>query len=274
MRRLSIFVLYVTCAFGSLSSEPVHPINKDSSPTVKENRTEEQVQHQTPEIIRSAHSPAKRASDNKESQHQQETNRGPYIVEVRSLPETRPDWWFRAYVGLTALTAIVGIGTLCFVWRQSSVMKKQFGAFLETQRPQLAADPHGNPAKDFCDPAGPRVQIEIHNVGLTTAYDCTYESWIEILQPPFVDFTSAADHFGSSNRFSLHSRHKPTVINIPLRQGITPQQVRSVHQGELDVCVRVKVVYRDAFTPNRYANFGYMVDATGFRFLPKYLDSN
>ena len=40
------------------------------------------------------------------------------------------------------------------------------------------------------------------------------------------------------------------------------------------VCIRVKVSYRDAFSPLRqYANFGYWVQSNGFGFLPKYNDS-
>ena len=78
----------------------------------------------------------------------------------------------------------------------------------------------------------------------------------------------------SENKYSLHSRHKPMIANVPLRQGITPQQVSAVKRNQLDICIRIKVTFRDAYSPNRYANFGYMLDAQGFRFLPKYHDSN
>jgi hypothetical protein len=64
------------------------------------------------------------------------------------------------------------------------------------------------------------------------------------------------------------------IINIPISRGVSSQQVSDILAGRLNLCVRLKVTYRDAFSPHRYANFGYMVDAVGFRFLPKYHDSN
>ena len=110
-----------------------------------------------------------------------------------------PNWAF-VIVGLGA--AIAAVWTLFAINEQAShmssqvkLLEQQLNAFIEGQRPRIAVDPEGNPGKDFLDPRGPRVQVKIKNVGLTTAYDCTYETWIEVIKPPFTDFSEAAANF-------------------------------------------------------------------------------
>ena len=189
-----------------------------------------------------------------------------------------PSWAF-VVVGLGA--AVAAIWTLFAIKEQAShlssqvrLLEQQLAAFIESQRPKITADPHENPAQDFFDPKGPHLYIAVTNVGLTTAYDCTYETWIEVITPPFTDFSPAADHFVCDEPKSLHPKSKPLVVNIPLRRGLRPGEEHMIKTHAQDVCIRVLVKYRDAFSPNRHANFGYMLDADGFRFLPKYQDSN
>jgi len=40
----------------------------------------------------------------------------------------------------------------------------------------------------------PRIQITLANIGGSTAYNCRYETWTELLPFPFTDFSSRADH--------------------------------------------------------------------------------
>ena len=42
----------------------------------------------------------------------------------------------------------------------------------------------------------------------------------------------------------------------------------------LYACIRIRIAYRDAFSPGRYANFGFYVLHDGLGFLPKYNDAN
>ncbi len=112
------------------------------------------------------------------------------------------------------------------------------------------------------------------NRGATTAYDCIYESWIELLAFPFNDFTASADYFKAADRFALYPNHAPVVINIPIRKGLTGAQLSDLKQLRLYACIRIRIAYRDAFSPGRYANFGFYVLHDGLGFLPKYNDAN
>ena len=69
--------------------------------------------------------------------------------------------------------------------------KDSVSAFVASQGPQIMVIAHGNPPNDLLtDP--PRVQMELHNQGPTTARELSYEFWAEVLPWESVDFTSAA----------------------------------------------------------------------------------
>ena len=90
---------------------------------------------------------------------------------------------------------------------------------------------------------------------------------------PFEDFSSAAETYTVNDKFSLYPKHGPIIINIPIR-GIDATEVERIRNRNRRVCVRLFVKYRDSFTDNRYANFGYSVEVMGLSILPKYNDSN
>lgn len=272
--RLFLALLLV---IGSLVRAPLasvkteQPIVSHSKENNKQSQSARKVNNKpTPPVPVNGVMNQEGAKSSRDNNHNDLENRV-YSVKVVSQPR---DTLYLKYVIINAVIAGVGLGTLLAVWRQGGVMKQQLAAFIESQKPQIAADPHGNPGKDIFDPKGAHVVIDITNVGLTTAYNCTYESWIEIIKPPFIDFTGAVDHFASTNPFSLYSKHEAMAINIPVRKDILPHQVSAILKGDLEVCFRIKIEYRDAFTPCRYANFGYSIEGLGLRFLPKYNDSN
>lgn len=147
-------------------------------------------------------------------------------------------------------------------------------AFIESQRPIIAAAIVGNPTKELHDREAPRIRVALSNKGATTAYEVTYQSWIELLPFPFTDFTNAADHFMSENPYSMYPNHDPIILNIPIRNGLSEAQLKDLRELKLYACVRVRVAFRDAFTPTRYSNFGVYVMHEGMGWLPKYNDSN
>jgi hypothetical protein len=147
-------------------------------------------------------------------------------------------------------------------------------AFIEGQRPIIAAQIVGSATKDLHDRNAPRVRIALSNKGLTTAYEATYQSWIELLPFPFTDFTEGADHFMSENPYSVYPHHDDILLNIPIRKGLSEGQLKDLRDLRLYACVRIRVAFRDAFSPSRYSNFGFYVTHEGAGFLPKYNDSN
>jgi hypothetical protein len=271
MRLFIVLVLTVTALAQSHSVKTEKPIVNDGEETNKSHKSASEVQGKpTPPVAvnPTADQPDPQVEANGRADH---PDNRVYSVNVVSQPR---DPLYLKYVIINAFIAAIGVGTLFAVWRQGDVMKRQLAAFIESQRPQLTLSPHENPGKDFFDPRGPHLYVAVKNVGLMTAYDCTHETWIEVITPPFTDFSDAADHFVSSDRVSLRPNSDPMVINIPLRRGFKPGEEHLIKTHAQDVCIRVLVKYRDIFNPHRYANFGYMLDATGFRFLPKYHDSN
>jgi hypothetical protein len=153
-------------------------------------------------------------------------------------------------------------------------METQTQAMIEGQRPQIAIDPNGDALKMLIYPlmvpsATPRIVLDIFNRGVTPAYNLTYETWIEILPKPFIDFTANVDHEPPSDPVVL-TQHHPIGANIPIRNGVTADQLELVKLLELQACVRVRVVYDDAFGKNHRVNFGFIVMYNGLSFLPKY----
>ncbi len=78
----------------------------------------------------------------------------------------------------------------------------------------------------------------------------------------------------SENPYSMYPNHDPIILNIPIRNGLSEAQLKDLRELKLYACVRVRVAFRDAFTPTRYSNFGVYVMHEGMGWLPKYNDSN
>lgn len=184
-----------------------------------------------------------------------------------------PEWWLVIVGFLTlAVVAYQAIETA----KATKAMRDNTSAFIESQRPIIAAEAKGHPLEDLSSDI-PRMKIALSNKGTTTAYDCLHESWIELvtkMPDEFEDFSSAADYFKSKNKFSLYPGHDPIVINIPIRRGLSETEREAVRGARLYVCVRVRLSFRDSFAPERYSNFGFWVMYEGMGFLPKYNDSN
>jgi hypothetical protein len=167
------------------------------------------------------------------------------------------------------LVLIGGFGT-GYALRTLRAIERQTAAMIESQRPQIAAELGKDPRDTIGDGEAPRIEIDLSNRGQTPARNFKYESWIEILPLPFEDFTTAADHFVSSDVIVVYPNHKALAINIPIRTGITQQQLRDIKQGKQHVCVRINATFADAFNPARSVSFGYVVRPDGLVPLPKY----
>jgi hypothetical protein len=150
-------------------------------------------------------------------------------------------------------------------------INRQSAVIIESQRPHIAAKVHGNPVKTFVSDI-PRMEMELQNVGATPAYGLVYETWMELLYFPFVDFTSNADHHTSKEPSVIYPGRNPMILNIPLRAGVTPAQMNQVRNLALYVCIRIHVHYHDGYRNEHDANFGLYLQPDGLGFLPKYND--
>ncbi|MGA8215602.1 MAG: hypothetical protein WB799_18535 [Candidatus Sulfotelmatobacter sp.] len=208
-----------------------------------------------------------------QGQENNHSSKPPSYLHELLLPQNLPNL---ALVIVAAITA----GFVCWQARETAKATKAMvgntAAFIESQRPILAIKPSGNPFADLMDRDNPRVQLALMNRGQTTAYECIYESWIELLPVPHpvMDFTPNADHRSIAERFSLPPNHEPLIINIPFTHGLSDADRADVGNARRTAYVRLRVTFRDAFTPSRYADFGYWVMYRGLGILPKYHDSN
>lgn len=166
---------------------------------------------------------------------------------------------------------LAGIAGIFVATRTLRAIESQTRVLVEVQRPRIVATAHGDPSKTLADPHARRVELEVINKGSMPATDYRYESWIEVLSPPFEDFTVAADHFKFDTRSVLYP-DSPQIINIPIRGGITPEDFIEVRRLRKRVCVRLYVEYADPFIATRrcYTNFGFYVLPRGLGFLEKY----
>lgn len=187
---------------------------------------------------------------------------------------------------LSSSAALVIVGIITFIvigwqaWethraadaaaKSVEAINRQCAIVIESQRPHISAEAHGNPARTFIQDN--RVELELHNVGATPAYGVLYETWIELLRLPFVDFTPGADHYAHKESTVLYPRRGPMILNIPLRTGVTPEQMNEVRHLTLHICFRIHVHYRDGYKNEQDANFGFWLQPDGLGFLPKYND--
>jgi hypothetical protein len=182
-------------------------------------------------------------------------------------------------IGAEWMLVVVGVLTLFVLMYQANEMRKATEAMrdntkvlVENQSPRIAVSAHGNPINDLSDRKAPRVKIELVNKGLSPAYDFSWETWIELLSFPFEDFTDAAEHHKSTERSVIYPNNDPLTINIPITKGITEQELSDLRALRVYACIRIRVEYRDAFSPVKVANFGFSVLKEGFGFLAKYND--
>jgi hypothetical protein len=187
----------------------------------------------------------------------------------------KPPGWHKFIAwpeGITTWAILLTLGAI--VWqavetrRAAQATVRYAEAFIESQRPIMAAQIAGNPTKDLHDRDAPRVRVSLSNKGLTTAYEVTYQSWIELLPFPFTDFTDGADHFMSENAYSVYPNHDDIILNVPIRKGLSEDQLKDLRELRLYACVRIRVAFRDAFSPSRYSNFGLDVMREGPGFCP------
>jgi len=199
-------------------------------------------------------------------------------------PWSRSDKLILTYDILTGLLVFIALCTgiaVAFQARETARATKAMAdntrALTLSQGPQIGFCPaKDHPARTLAE-GTPRIEIGIINRGPTTAYDCTYESWIEVLPFPFTDFTSEADHAEILEKFALHpNSDKPITVNIPYRKGLTAIQRKDIETLNKFACIRLRVSYRDVFSdkPTRFAEFGLYAMLQGFGFLPKYNNSN
>ena len=164
---------------------------------------------------------------------------------------------------------IVGMGTLGVIEKQTHVMERQTTALIEGQRPMVYARCHGDATATFADREARRIELALENKGQHRARDLVYETWIEILPFPFVDFTEAATKYKSINPITLYPGDTNFIVNIPIQREVTEEEWAAIRRLMLHVCVRIRISYRDAFGQTT-ADFGYYVTPRGMSYLTKY----
>jgi hypothetical protein len=147
-------------------------------------------------------------------------------------------------------------------------------AYMVSQRAQLIGIPMST-VQGFAAGQMPIVAIEIKNTGLTPAYHCSYETWIEVLSVPFVDFSPSADYFKAPFPLTIYPNSPaPVVVNVSLRHALSFAEYLAFPPGHVSLCFRVRIEYEDAFKKPRWAEFGYEFTGQRMGALPKYNDAN
>lgn len=178
---------------------------------------------------------------------------------------------FWLQLGICVATSIIAV----FSIMQGRASQRSADAFVESHRPLLIVrTEHPKFANGF---PGAAVTGELVNIGLTAAYKCVLETWIEILPEPFTDFTSQATYFVSPHAMSLYPKiPEHTQFIISLERPLTSDEKIGLDSGNLYICFRILARYWDSFRKiDRYQNFGYMMNKKGLMVcLPIYNDSD
>jgi hypothetical protein len=185
------------------------------------------------------------------------------------------------------MLVLVGIATLIVIGYQSvqtarsaRATQKSVELQVEAQRAQLLIRVK-YPIEGLGLGLVPIVRLDVVNRGLTTAYECVHESWVEILPEPFVDFTTGAKYFKGPYPMTLYPNAPgPTVLSIGLERRLALEEINGLQAAKLFLCLRIRLEYRDAFNrapadKKRCQNFGFMANGpASVGYLPKYNDSN
>src|SRR5665213_2726591 len=173
---------------------------------------------------------------------------------------------------------VVAIGTLDVLERQTEAAriaaesaKDSAEALWAGQRAQLSVAAYGSPIDDIVSKT-PRVQIELANRGMTPAYDCSYDTWIEILPKDCKDFTELAEYFVEPGH-SVIFQGRTIVISIALSR-LPDEHLNAIRRGEKTAFVRIRVEYSDSKESGRFIDFGFRVDFQGLSPIAKYNGAN
>ena len=208
--------------------------------------------------------------------------------------ENGPQRWRRLVTwpeGITAWAIMLTLGAIVWqAWetrKAAKTMAQNTAAFILSQRPIIACDPHEgiHPIADMV--ANGRMRLDLVNRGQTQAFHCLQEVWIEFV-PRAADtdfsvmdsfeFTENAIRSTPPHQFSLYPNHTPLVINVPAGRALSESDKIAMRNARLLICVRLLVRYRDEFlpsnAPDRFSDFGFWVMYEGLGNLSRYQDSN
>ena len=124
----------------------------------------------------------------------------------------KPEWWL---VFAALATLIVIAWQAVEMRRATQAMRDNTNVLIKSQRPHIAAKAKGLPTQTLADRGAPRVEMSLFNRGLTPAYGFSYESWIELLPQPFVDFHFICRSFQIHGGNGLVSQSRPADCQRP-----------------------------------------------------------
>jgi len=194
-------------------------------------------------------------------------------------PIVRYTFWLLIVGALQAIIfvaqAVIFYYTLHATSKSASAAKQSADAYMVSQRAQLMTLVR----KPMLPPPSIghelQVVVELKNIGATPANSCTYQTWIEMLPVPFTEFTDAADYFASPAPTTVYSNSPtPTSLTLARRRALTNGELQWWMNGQINLCFRIYLEYKDAFKCTHHANFGYEVNPEHLGLLAKYNDAD
>lgn len=200
-------------------------------------------------------------------------------------------WWLNVFtfglviVGL--ITAIVLVLQMCFLWGTMKATKQAAKAAADnakagmlSQRAQIYASPRKENALGFTyGGMKPSLIVEVRNVGLTPAYNCTFDRWVAVVHDPAnYEFPKEPSHFKDPKGVIIFPKETyPPGIEIPFAAPLESQDVHDWKVGKKELWFRVRFDYTDIFDKPRYVDLGWAYfegKTENPRMLPKYHDAN
>jgi hypothetical protein len=266
-----IFLTFVQNA--SPSTQPVKPVDKKVSQNPHTPQGLSKERSEPSAFVSPAPEKSEQIRNPKRENQEQDADRTAYNIHVRSLPFPPPDPWFRWYVGITALTGVIGLFTLFFIWKQSGVLKDQL-AIMEDGRKQqedLIRLEHRAWMKlekiHHTIERGRQLSLTVvfQNIGRTPARDLKAWMFLETVWE------------GKKPSFNLSSdKNVPASPVVPpdsplafplYGEVVTNAMAASISIGQLLVMFHGKIAYKDIFGCQHWMTFCQQFDPDVQKFM-------
>jgi hypothetical protein len=178
---------------------------------------------------------------------------------------------------LTDFTGIIALLTLF----QVLTFLSQRRVTIFAERAQLVLNPKDPAVTGFAVGEHPRLAVEVINIGKTAAYGLMAKAWMDIVRPPFLDFSGTANAVTDLETKTVYPGNQPLRLNFKIETDhpLSQRDFDDWNRGQNQLWIRIRIEYRDLFhkrwfNRKRFGEFGFKYSNAGLSHIAKYQDSN
>jgi hypothetical protein len=264
--RVLLVLLAIACQTPLPSTQPINPIQQKVSPNPKTQKPESSKGNKATPILSTTEHKSEPTSQHQKDETKNNPSSQTYTVDIRSLPFPPPDPWFRFYVFLTAIIALIGVATLFAILRQSVILKwqlkEQHDLTVLEHRARMQLD-----KIDFKMPPNKRLPVRLYfkNTGRTPAKG--FRIWA------FIEYTGKEGFPQTSyekDRPVMDSAEIPPQLPlcVPIEGRVLDSpSLYNIVNGIQKIFIHGRLIYRDIFGCDHWLEFCHELDPAMERFM-------